>query len=170
MTDFKVALDVDGVIANFYLHICRWFNKPYTHINDWDVKWIAEKFDEIKNDKRFWLSIPTLMPPEAINFNIDYYITSIPKVQRQTRQQWLSINGFPNRPVIVSYDKLKTCRALGVDVLIDDRPKTLSQIRNSTDINGIQFTPSYMKIDKCYGDYMIRHLTEAKGIIEHLKR
>ena len=170
MERLKVGLDVDGVLVNFYLHMCRWFNKPYIITEKWSTDWIDKKFDEIKDDKRFWLTLPTLMPPEAINFDFDYYITSIPKIQRQSRQQWLSMNGYPNKPVIVSYDKLKTCNILEVDILIDDKLATLDVIRNSDNVVGIQFIPSYMKVKSTHGDYAIRHLTGAKKIIEHLNK
>lgn len=32
----KVALDVDGVLADFYLAMCQRFNMPYKMIDSWE--------------------------------------------------------------------------------------------------------------------------------------
>ena len=115
----KVALDIDGVLADFYLGICRAAKMPYV-MTKYNVKWINEHFHKIENDAQFWRNLPVLSPPESIGFEFDLYLTSSPKIMTSVRHEWLMHHGFPDKPVVHSKNKAKYCVENDVDLLIDD--------------------------------------------------
>lgn len=160
----KVGLDVDGVLANFYLQFCRKYDYKYEVIHEWQLPNIVKKWNEIAKNEEFWETLPVMSPPESITFDFDYYITSIPEYLKGSRENWLSKNGFPDKPVIVSHDKAKTCKKLGVGILIDDKPKSVY----GSDIYHIQFLPDYWDGTTIYSDITIRHLSSAENIIKSL--
>ena len=164
----KIALDVDGVIANFYLAVCRRFNHPYETVERWYLPWLTSKmFDEVARDNEFWRTLPVLNPPEAITFDFQCYMTAVPHDQLESRIQWLKDNGFPNKPVIVSHDKISDCKILGIDVLIDDKPDTILAAADAG-IKAIRFVPQYFYEDlTSHSSYkIIRHLDEVNKFIK----
>lgn len=163
----KKALDVDGVLANFYFAFCTKFNKPVETIRQWERPWINDKFHEVANDHEFWANLPVLNKPEDINFEFDYYITSLPDNLKSAREEWLEKNGFPDKPVILSYDKSTTMKELGVDLLIDDKHQTIIEVHESG-LTGIQFVPYYMQPDDLH-HLNIKNLNDVNIILEQIK-
>jgi hypothetical protein len=171
MKKYKIACDVDDVLGAFYPTMCREFNKPEKQVNIWDgtdggdCAWIAAEFPELYNNLEFWKTIPKISNPESITFNIDHYITSIPTFLHDIREQWLIDNGFPIRPLICTLDnKVDTMKALGIGVLIDDKPATIKAVREAGLI-GIQFVPPYMNDYDKNDPYTIKHLSEVNKIL-----
>jgi hypothetical protein len=163
----KVGLDVDGVLANFYLEFCRLCNKPYDVIYSWDTPWIDDHFHLVLEDEGFWKRLPIISQPESINFDFDYYITSIPPGMKEAREEWLKINGFPDKPVIVSDDKVSVMQELGVGVLIDDKYETLVEVE-AAGLLPIQFIPKFL-YPEGEVDITIKHLSEVNGILAGFK-
>lgn len=162
-----VALDVDGVLANFYLAICQKFGKPYDVVTSWGIDWINQNFKEIKTDSDFWLLLPLLNVPYSINFQFDYYVSSFPIEMMKERERWLEMYGFPNKPLIQSDDKVKTAKELGITTIIDDKPSTIIDFVNNG-LEGVMYVPYY------FDDIMIpknvpfiRHLPEFNKIIKN---
>lgn len=162
----KKGIDVDGVLANFYLAFCMRFNMPIETINHWERPWINEKFHDVENDHNFWANLPVLNRPEEISFEFDYYITSLPDNLKSAREEWLEKNGFPDKPVILSYDKSKTMKELGVDILVDDRYQTIKEVHEAG-LNGIQFVPYYMQPHDLH-HLNIRNLHDAHDVFKIL--
>ena len=127
MKEFRIACDVDDVLLQCYPALCRYFKKPERYINIWDAEvenaWVAALFPHLFDDKYFWEHIPRLSNPESIDFEIDHYITSIPSKLHDVREKCLIKHGFPKRPVVCTLgNKVDTMKALGLNVLIDDKP------------------------------------------------
>lgn len=159
------------VLAQFYPAMCVRFHQPCNRIDIWDgegeASFIKDNVDLVHNNFRFWLNLEPLSRPEDINFEFDYYITSSPPGMVSFRRDWLKVHGFPNKPVIHSLDKGLTMRQLGLDLLIDDNPKTLDKVA-SQGFHVIQFIPPYMSVER--GDLNpIRHLSQVKEIIKNLR-
>ena len=170
MQQFKIGLDVDGVLANWYLGMCIKYNMPYELIDTWNVPWLLEKYHKVKGDEKFWESLPILSEPQAIIFEVAAYVTSIEEWLLDARTHWLAINGFVEAPIIVSHDKKVHCTDHGINVLVDDKLETLIDIKeNAPNILPIKFTPSYMREDVPEGIYEIRHLSEVNQVLESLK-
>jgi len=141
----KIFLDVDGVLANFYLAMCIRYNNPYKTLNSWSNSWINDIFHEIKNDKGFWHMLPVLNPPEAITFDIAGYVSACPEDMYLQREFWLKKNGFPMAPLYLtsSHDKVAILKKLKCDIYLDDRLENVIQLRKA-DINAILFEPTYI--------------------------
>lgn len=174
MNKFKIACDVDDVLGGFYPSLCKRFGKPEQYVNIWDgksggeCKWISDKFPDLYSETSFWENISRISTPESITFEVDHYITSIPADLHDVREEWLIKNGFPKRPLICTLNsKAETMKALGINVLIDDKPSTIKEVRDAGLI-GIQFVPTYMS-DYDKNDYFtIKHLSQVKGLLENL--
>jgi hypothetical protein len=164
----KVGLDVDGVLANFYLTTCNKYGAPYEKVTKWEVPVIETNLSEIIEDKDFWDDLIVLNHPEKLTFDFDYYITAIPNNMLDSRIEWLEKHGFPKKPVIVAEDKLTVCRELGVKVLIDDKPSTLQEFSNNEDVVGIHYISNMFDLGN-HGDYQVRCLTEVNDILTKLK-
>ena len=144
----KIACDVDDVLGAFYPTLCKEFGMPIKRVDIWDGKdtcaWVAAKFPDLYDDLDFWRNIEVLSSPSLIKFEIDHYITSLPPHLHDIREKWLWDNGFPKKPLVCTLkNKAETMKALGIDVLIDDKPSTIQDVRDAGLI-GIQFVPYYM--------------------------
>ena len=166
---YRIACDVDDVLGGFYPSICQKFDKPELKVDIWDGKvanaWVAEKFPDLYDDLSFWKNITRLSNPNSITFNIDHYITSIPAHLHDIREDWLIRNGFPIRPLVCTLEnKVLTMKALGINVLIDDKPATIKAVREAGMI-GIQFVPPYMSDFDKNDPHTITHLSQVNGIL-----
>lgn len=162
----KVALDIDDVLAGFYSGMCKRYGRPELQIDIWDGKgasfWVAYHCQEADRDEMFWLQLDPVSNPEAITFDFECYITSSPEDMIGIRRLWLAIQGFPDKPVYYSEDKLKTMRELDIDILVDDKPSIVNAINDSKDKIALQFKPSYMSAEIKNKDRIITHLSQVK--------
>jgi 5'(3')-deoxyribonucleotidase len=163
----KVALDVDGVIADFYSSVCEKYGRVKNHLHSWDIDWVNENIDEINRDFNLWCNLKVLNDPSKLTFEFDYYVTHIHPDLLEIRVNWLLSNGFPQLPVVVSGDKLTTCRNLGVKVLVDDKPSTLAQFKSADDVIGIQYHSPYASFGD-HGDFSVTCLTQINDILKRL--
>ena len=169
---YKIALDVDDVLAAFYPEVCKRFGMPEVKTNIWDgkgtCKWIADKFPNLYYEKEFWENMGVLSNPLSITFDFECYITSIPDFLCEMRVEWLKRHGFPDKPVVCTNDnKLQRMKEEGIDILIDDNPSTIKEVREGGLI-GIQFIPYYMSNYNERDPFSIRHLSEVNQIVEEL--
>lgn len=118
----KIGLDIDEVLADWVGHWTTHHGQERPETWNFD-RHIGEKFELLKDDKEFWLSIPVKTKPSDIPFEPHCYITSriIPK---QWTEEWLDINGFPAAPVYSighNESKVDVARDSGIDIFVDDR-------------------------------------------------
>lgn len=166
MRKSKVALDVDGVIANFYLAMCRRFGMDYETIDCWGVKWLAEKFDEVDDDE-FLDALPNMNRPDAITFDFDCYITAIPEKHKESRIAWLAKHGYPEKPVYIAFDKAECMKRHNIDIIIDDKYENVKAVEDAG-LKAIHYVPDYLfpRIEQTHvSSRTIKHLSEAKIVI-----
>ncbi len=91
---------------------------------------IKAKFEALKNDKEFWLSIPAKCKPCDLPFEPIGYVTSR-SIPNEWTEEWLDKNGFPASPVItvgLGESKVEALKKLGADYYIDDRYENFVEI------------------------------------------
>lgn len=160
----KIALDIDDVLAAFYPAMCIKYKKPELKVDIWDgkedCKWLGECMPEVDADPSFYYNLDVLSHPNTINFDFTCYITSSPQSLVYVRKAWLSRNGFPDKPVLHSKDKLGTMKSLGIDILVDDKISTIETINKGNRI-ALQFKPPYMSAEIEDKSKIITHLSEV---------
>ena len=167
--DKLVAYDIDDVLAAFYPGACQIFLMPELRVNIWDgklaCKWIADGMHLMEMMDGFWAMLDLVSHPNSMIVPPAAYITSSAERLLEIRKTWLAVEGFPEAPVYHSKNKLETMRELGIDILVDDSPKTVKMINEDPGPEiCLQFVPPYMSevVDE---KYAIRHLSEVKRFI-----
>jgi 5'(3')-deoxyribonucleotidase len=155
----KIGLDIDEVLADWAGH---WTNH---HKQDVPENWnfdrdINQKFESLKNDKEFWLSIPVKTKPSDIPFEPHCYITSrsIPKAWTE---EWLDKNGFAAVPVhSIGYgeSKVQTAKGSGIDIFVDDKYENFVELNNAGICTFLFDAPHNRRYDVGYK--RIKSLTE----------
>jgi hypothetical protein len=165
MSKVKIALDVDDVLCQFapYAHAFHKVPMP-EKIDYWCERtmngalgtgWFDQKIAPVEE---FWRTIPILSKPEDINFDVSYYISAFPENMHKIRVEWLRQHGFPDAPLICTFDKLAKCIELGVTHLVDDKPATIQKLQG-TSIKGIHFITPYAGFEPV-GDAVITNLNQ----------
>lgn len=119
----RIGLDIDDVIADWSKHWIEKFN-----INALPKFWnfdreINKKFDMLKEDKDFWLTIPPKIKSDDMPFEPTCYITSR-NIPNEWTIEWLNINGFPGSPLYTvghNVSKVEISKREKIDIFIDDR-------------------------------------------------
>lgn len=162
----KIALDVDGVIADFYLAMAAKYDMPYVSINQWSLDWIEQRFSDVIGDVQFWANIPILNRPEKLDFEYHCYLSAFPKAMYAARKLWLKKNGYANVPLFCDNDKVRAMRQHNIDVLIDDKPQNCIDVENAGLI-AIQYIPFYFEIEPSC-KYYVKDLSEVSKVIERI--
>lgn len=118
----KIGLDIDEVLADWLGHWCKRHNQPIPEFWNFD-KDIVAKFEEVKNDKEFWMTIPAKISPKDLPFEPHCYITSR-IIDKSITEEWLQKNGFPAVPVYSighNQSKVQVVKDSGIDWFVDDR-------------------------------------------------
>lgn len=143
----SIGLDVDDVLAGFYSAMCEKYGKELGQVDIWGEDashFVAKHWHKVKSDPEFWRTLPVISSPESITFDFDYYISAFPPEMFEAREAWLKENGFPDKPLLCTSDKLTTCREYGINVLVDDKGSTIHEVMCGGDVLGIRFRPYYM--------------------------
>lgn len=166
-TKLRVALDVDGVILDFYKHCCEYFGVPEEKLDSWSCSWIFHNEHIINDNEHFWETMPKMpMTEDGIDFDFECYMSAYPAAMIEARTKCLAMHGFPLKPIIRSDDKVNLCLAMGIHVLIDDRLATIQEAK----LKGLQ-TIFYIA-DKYVHGYAAEHepITDFRDIKHHIAR
>jgi 5'(3')-deoxyribonucleotidase len=128
----KIGLDIDEVLADWVGHWTNHHSQEVPETWNFDRK-IGDKFDKLKDDKDFWLSIPVKTKPEDIGFEPHCYITSR-SIPKEWTEEWLDKNGFPTMPVYsvgFNESKVDVAKAAGIDIYVDDRYENFVELNNA---------------------------------------
>ena len=128
----KIGLDIDEVLADWVGHWTNYFGQEVPETWNFDRN-ISEKFEMLKDDKNFWLSIPVKTNPCDIHFEPHCYITSR-SIPVEWTQEWLDKNGFPTMPVYCvghGVSKVDVAIKSGIDIYVDDRFENFVEINKS---------------------------------------
>jgi hypothetical protein len=118
----KIGLDIDEILADWVGHWTKRHGQEVPETWNFDRD-IASKFELLKDDKDFWMSIPVKTNPKDIHFEPHCYITSR-IIPIEWTQEWLDSNGFPTVPVYSiphGTSKVQVALKSGIDVFVDDR-------------------------------------------------
>lgn len=128
----RVALDIDEVLADWVGNWCRHFGMDVPICWKFDFN-ISDKFKEVKDDKDFWMGIPSLIDPNELPFEPNCYITSR-SIPTEWTMEWLVKMGFPASPVYTvskPSDKLKIAKEQKIDIFVDDNYDTFLEMNNA---------------------------------------
>jgi uncharacterized HAD superfamily protein len=133
LNSLKIGLDIDGVLADFDLHLCNTVGIDLHNITHWNDPIIKKHYEAIKHDENFWLTMPTLIKPEDIPFEPHVYITSR-SIDSKITKKWLHDNGFPDAPVHsigTNESKVDTAIKSNIDIFIDDKWQNFIELNAS---------------------------------------
>ena len=122
LSTLKIGLDIDEVLADWVGHWTKHHGQEVPETWNFD-RHIGEKFDALKDDKEFWMSIPAKISPSDIGFEPHCYITSR-SIPKEWTEEWLDKNGFPTMPVYsvgLGESKIEVALKSGIDIFVDDR-------------------------------------------------
>jgi 5'(3')-deoxyribonucleotidase len=128
----KIGLDIDEVLADWVGHWTKYHGQEVPEAWNFDRN-IGEKFDKLKDDKEFWLSIPVKTNPSDIHFEPHCYITSR-SIPKKWTEEWLDKNGFPTMPVHsvgLGESKIEVAKKSGIDIFVDDRYENFVELNNA---------------------------------------
>lgn len=121
----KIALDLDGVLADFGGSYKKELVKAGIEIRDCQVHWDfsykdKEVWDKVVKSKDFWLNLEPLCDSH-LPFEPVAYISSR-QIPIEWSQGWLEKNGFPCKPVyhVGKESKAEAIKATGADLFVDD--------------------------------------------------
>lgn len=165
----KVGLDVDDCIANWYKAACEFCGVEYKPRNHWCAEesgsFIFPEWDNMKKDDDFWHELEVL---NKVDFDFDYYITSLPPHLLRHRVEWLVKHNFPNNPVHIGHDKVAIAKELDVDVIIDDKPETIKAFIEAGK-HAIHYLPPYTTLEPV-SPYYTNDFSEVKDILNKIKQ
>lgn len=128
----KIGLDIDEVICAWVEHWTKFHGQEIPENWNYD-RHIKQKFDSLKDDKDFWLSIPRKVDPKDIPFEPHCYITSR-SIPVEWTEEWIDKNGFPSMPVhCVPFNtsKVEVAKQSGIDWFVDDRYENFVELNNA---------------------------------------
>ena len=129
----RIALDIDGVLANTHDHFLRWFNLPLYPAKDFnDTRFSDERFELISGNMEFWLNVPAYFNGKDLKFDIVGYVTAR-SVPDEITKKWLLKNGFPNKKLVSlgSHNKVDALKEMTVDLFVEDKYDNFVEINKS---------------------------------------
>ena len=128
----RIGLDIDEVICSWVEHWTKYHGMVTPECWNFDQH-IGSKFEALKDDKAFWMSIPPKMNPRDLPFEPHCYITSrtIPK---EWTEEWIQKNGFPTMPVYsvgLNQSKVEVAKKSGIDWFVDDRYENFVELNKA---------------------------------------
>ncbi len=127
----RIGLDIDEVLADFIGHWTKHHGQEIPETWNFDRN-IKQKFESLKDDKNFWMSVPVLTKPQNIPFEPTCYITSR-WIDNSWTEEWLDKHGFPQRPVfsVKNGSKVDVAKEQKLDLFVDDRFENFVEMNNA---------------------------------------
>ena len=128
----RIGLDVDEVLADWVGHWTKHHGQVTPEFWNFDRN-IGDKFEALKDDKDFWMSIPPLIKPNQLPFEPHCYITSR-TVPNEWTEEWIEKAGFPTMPVVTvprGVSKVIVIKEMGLDIFVDDRFENFAEINSA---------------------------------------
>jgi uncharacterized HAD superfamily protein len=157
----RIALDIDGVIANFKKSYCE--RNGITPDNyHWHFTYNWKQDEGIFEDKDFWMNIEPLIEGEKMPFEPVCYVSSR-KCPTEWTMEWLEAHGFPCEPVYSNHSsKVKILSLLyednKFDYFVDDAYKHYLELNQAGIPTFLYDRPYNRKFD--VGHKRIKDLSE----------
>jgi hypothetical protein len=165
----NIALDIDGVLADFGPHFLKWLNLPPHPPKEWEDPRFTQNFWKIKNNPDFWRSIPPLIDPRLMIFTPTAYITAR-SISSDVTAHWLFKNGFPYAPVVTvghGQSKLAALKEYEIEILLDDAIHNYIDCWQN-DITCYLNDRSHNQQFDCHG-YRVRDLIQFQSVLQESK-
>ena len=170
ISKFKIALDIDGVLIDFFKALCDHLGIPVRMVKDWDLKTDPQIDQKLLKEVLFGPYVradvcPGVIPTQ-IPFGFYCYITACPSKHKLERDSHFKELEFPANPIYYSSDKLSVMSDLNIDYLIDDRPLTVRKVRDAGK-GVIQYMPYWASwepeegVPVAYGLHQIPHILKS---------
>lgn len=122
MQSRKIALDIDGVLADFQSDFRKRYN--LTDNNEhWTFSYLTSNpaiWEELAKDDKFWMDLKPLMNGNDIPFDVTCYVTHRP-VSKEVSEKWLELHNFPCAPVYCAKgSKVDILKSQEIDIFVDD--------------------------------------------------
>lgn len=141
----KVALDIDGVLADFGPHFFDYLGiEDKTPAKFWDDPRFKDNMHLINHDAEFWLGIPPMVTPEELEF-VPYAYVTAREIDTYITRTWLKFNRFPDvhvETVGIGGSKVQFLKEINPDYYIDDAIHNYEEL-NSAGINTLLMTRSH---------------------------
>jgi uncharacterized protein len=137
----RIAIDIDSTLHHYWPLLSAAAKRrfgielPYEQQFTWDISRLREEqvrvcVQDTHSDEAITAAEPYPHAVETVNAWYDaghfIHITSHRAEGCQTAtQRWLDDIGLRHHELYCSYDKVARCREIGIDLLIDDSPRTL---------------------------------------------
>jgi 5'(3')-deoxyribonucleotidase len=157
----KIGLDIDEVLAAW---VEAWVARHGIdkEVTAWSFdRYMYQRFEEMKDDKQFWLDLRPLILPKDMPFEPHCYITARSIPQEWTEEWLFDVIGFPYAKVHsvgFGYSKVKVATEAEVDVFVDDSFKNFVELNNAGICTFLFDAPHNQKYDVGYR--RIKHLKE----------
>ncbi len=153
---FRIAVDLDGVLADTMVTFCEILNKRHStrFTADSFVRWKAWEIAHITKDEFFrtldeaWFSWKEIPPMEAnigekliriCSFGKVHIVTGRSPETVQPAKAWLNEHKVPYDRFVRAISTMAKAK-LGYDVFIDDSVELMSHLASSTDRYGLLYT------------------------------
>ncbi len=124
----RIGTDIDDVLAGFLPSFSRRYDIPQP--DNWRFSEIVKYYEDLED--HFFENLPSIIHPKELGFEPDVYITSRPERLEEPTLKWLFTNNkYPLAPVIFAEDKLEACKAMHLDVFIDDKFETFAHLNKN---------------------------------------
>jgi len=140
MNHKRIALDIDGVLADFSTAYSKRIGLEGRGNPSWYMSYSARKSENWKSvfaDKEFWMNLSPLIEADSLAFEPVAYVTSRGIPQEWT-EEWLEMNGFPcNEVVTVEAEggehgsKVDELKKRNIDIFIDDHFKHFIEVNQA---------------------------------------
>jgi len=147
----RIAIDLDGCLADFNLAFAQMLNRIEHKTIDiyadafpvvwhwpehygWQAETIEKAWTEVRESGFFWkLLFPYPTAQEDLKFlnslrkeHEIYFLTNrVGKSAKIEAEEWLASRNFPYPTVVICAKKGLFCKALDIDVIVDDSPDNL---------------------------------------------
>ncbi len=158
----RIGMDIDEVLSDFAQGFCEWagIKKNVPH---WSFTYeVRRRWDELVQNKDFWMGLKPLMKGEDMPFEPVVYITHRP-IPRERVEDWLDIHRFPcTEVVIVEHieDKVTVCKKHKVERYVDDKYENFVMLNKAGICTYLWDRPHNRKYDVGY-----RRITDLKQIM-----
>lgn len=147
----RIGLDIDDVLCQFIEAWCEKHSCPIPENWVFDRE-IVQRFEELKDDKDFWLNMKPMTNPLELGFEPVCYITAR-SINPAFTEEWLHKNGFP--AVTVHHvgfggSKVDIAKKEKLDYFIDDRYNTFMELNKAGICCFLMSRPHNMKFDVGY--------------------
>lgn len=154
----NIALDIDGVLANFNKSFAELMGMEYDNATNWRYSYKIDEYFE-KLDYKFWIDIPPHIDSKSLCFEPKCYITHRrSEAARKATPDWLEMHGFPCVPILFvdeARDKSSFAKENEIDVIVDDKFKNFYRLNNDGILCFLQDRPWNTKYN--VGHFRVQH-------------